>query len=72
MKVSVSLPDEDVRFLDELAKQRGLGSRSAALQRAIRLMRTAELDAAYEAAFDEWAADDGAADWDRTSADGLS
>ena len=58
MKVSVSLPEDDVRFLDEFAEHQRLGSRSAALQRAIRLLRTAELGAAYEAAFGEWASDD--------------
>ena len=29
MKISVSLPDEDVEFLDEYAKSPGIGSRSA-------------------------------------------
>ena len=42
MKVSVSLPGEDVQFLDSYAKEQGLDSRSAALHRAIRLLRTAE------------------------------
>jgi Arc/MetJ-type ribon-helix-helix transcriptional regulator len=55
MKVSVSLPGDDVRFLDDYAREQGLDSRSAALQRAVRLLRTAELAALYEAAWDEWA-----------------
>ena len=33
MKLSVSLPDKDVAFLDEYAQQQGIESRSAALQR---------------------------------------
>ena len=41
MKVSVSLPGDDVRFLDEYAKDRGLHSRSAAVHKAVRLLRTA-------------------------------
>jgi Arc/MetJ-type ribon-helix-helix transcriptional regulator len=70
MKVSVSLPEEDVAFLDEYATQRGLDSRSAALHKAVRLLRTMELAAPYEAAWEEWATGDGNA-WEATAADGL-
>ena len=71
MKVSVSLPGEDVQFLDEYTKEQGLGSRSAALHRAIRLLRTAELGGTYEAAWEEWAAEDDDILWESTSGDGL-
>ena len=71
MKVSVSLPGEDVQFLDEYAKEQGLDSRSAALHRAVRLLRTAELGGTYEAAWEEWAAEDDSALWESTSGDGL-
>ena len=67
----MSLPDDDIRFLDELAEERGWGSRSAALQRAVRLLRTAELGAAYEAAFDEWTVDETSAAWDAVAGDGM-
>lgn len=70
MKLSVSIPDDDVRFLDDYAREQGLDSRSAALHRAVRLLRTAELGAAYESAWNEWAAD--AANWDATAGDGLA
>ena len=70
MKVSVSIPAEDVRFLDEYAREQGLESRSAALHRAVRLLRTAELAEAYRAAWEEWDIED-AAFWNRTVADGL-
>jgi Arc/MetJ-type ribon-helix-helix transcriptional regulator len=72
MKVSVSLPAEDVRFLDEYARAQGLGSRSAALHRAVRILRAAELGAEYESAWDEWAAGEDAAAWERTAGDGLT
>ena len=72
MKVSVSLPGDDVQFLDEYAKEQGLDSRSAALHRAVRLLRTAELAGTYEAAWDEWAAHDDSAFWESTTGDGLS
>jgi Arc/MetJ-type ribon-helix-helix transcriptional regulator len=70
MKVSVSLPGDDVEFLDQYAKKRGLESRSAALHKAVRLLRTMELAAPYESAWMEWAADEADA-WDATAADGL-
>ena len=71
MKVSVSLPGEDVQFLDEYAKEQGLESRSAALHRAVRLLRTAELGATYEAAWKEWAAQGDGPLWESTTGDGL-
>ncbi len=72
MKVSVSLPDDDVDYLDQYARAQGLPSRSAAVHKAVRLLRASELGAAYESAWSEWAdAGDGAL-WDTTVADGLT
>jgi Arc/MetJ-type ribon-helix-helix transcriptional regulator len=71
VKVSVSLPGEDVQFLDEYAKEQGLESRSAALHRAVRLLRTAELAGTYEAAWDEWKVEGEADVWESTTGDGL-
>lgn len=73
MKVSVSLPGDDVRFLDEYAKEQGLDSRSAALHKAVRLLRAADLGSDYEGAWTEWT--DGGDDpelWEATADDGLS
>lgn len=72
MKVSVSLPDDDVEFLDAYAESQGFASRSAALQKAVRLLRASELGAAYEDAWTEWADDGEAEVWDAASADGVS
>ena len=72
MKVSVSLPGEDVHFLDEYAKEQGLESRSAALHRAVRLLRTAELGGTYEAAWKEWTTEDDGTLWESTTGDGLN
>ena len=69
MKVSVSIPDTDVEFLDNYAKTHRVPSRSAALQRAIRLLRASELTDAYAAAFAEWSEDPANEAWDTTSAD---
>lgn len=70
MKLSVSLRERDVRFLDDYAKAHGIESRSAAVGDAVKALRESELGAAYERAFTEWKGDD-AELWDRTAADGL-
>ncbi|HUF99538.1 MAG TPA: ribbon-helix-helix domain-containing protein [Ilumatobacter sp.] len=69
MKLSVSVPDEDVAFLDNYVKTHGFASRSAALQRAIRLLRASELTGAYAAAFAEWSDDLDSDAWDTATAD---
>lgn len=71
MKLSVSLPDEDVEFLDEYAAAEGVESRSAVLRRAVRLLRSAGLDAAYELAWQEWTTSGDDNVWDVAVADGL-
>jgi Arc/MetJ-type ribon-helix-helix transcriptional regulator len=71
MKVSISLPDEDLAFLDQYTKDSGLDSRSAALQKAIRLLRSAELSAAYAAAWEEFDSKGEAALWEATVGDGI-
>lgn len=70
MKVSVSLPDDDVVYLDAYATTHGLDSRSAAVHAAVRMLRASELGPAYEEAWAEWAEED-AALWDTTISDGL-
>ena len=69
MKLSVSLPDEDVAFLDTYAESHGVDSRSAAVHTAIRMLRAAELASAYDEAFAEFEAEQEV--WDTASADGL-
>ncbi len=69
MKVSVSIPAEDVEFLDSYTKTHQIESRSAALHRAIRLLRASELGDAYAAAFTEWSDDSNNDVWDNAVAD---
>lgn len=69
MKVSVSLPDDDVALLDQLATERGT-SRSALLHEAVVLLRSQRLGADYAAAWDEWDATDGPL-WDAVVGDGI-
>jgi Arc/MetJ-type ribon-helix-helix transcriptional regulator len=72
MKVSMSLPDEDVEFLDTYAHTQGYPSRSAVLHKAVRLLRAAELSDAYENAWREWAATGEAGIWEVASGDGVT
>lgn len=72
MKLSVSLPDEDVEFLDQYAKTQGYESRSAVVHRAVRLLRSTELGDAYADAWSEWSESGEATGWDEVAGDGLA
>lgn len=72
MKLSVSLVDEDVAFIDEYARSHSASSRSAVLHQAVELLRASQLEDAYAAAWDEWASSDDAELWDTTVGDGLT
>ncbi|MDH3540902.1 MAG: ribbon-helix-helix domain-containing protein [Acidimicrobiia bacterium] len=72
MKVSVSLPDEDVEFLDRYAHSQGYKSRSAVMHKAVRMLRSSELGEAYEAAWTEWEASEEATQWAGVADDGLA
>ncbi len=69
MKLSVSLPEDDVAFLDEYASNQGAVSRSAVLHDAVNLLRVRELSESYLDAWAEWETE--AEVWDQTIADGL-
>ena len=71
MKISVSLPDSDVEFLDSYARAHGVESRSAALHEAVGLLRAAQLGSAYEDAWTSWAASGDAGAWDRVASTGV-
>ena len=71
MKISVSLSEEDVAFLDEYAKSLKMASRSAALQRAVKLLRATGLAPAYADAWREWEESGDAEAWESSVADGL-
>jgi Arc/MetJ-type ribon-helix-helix transcriptional regulator len=71
MKVSVSLPERDIAFLDEYAAEQGLESRSAAFHAAIKALRDRDLQDEYAVAIDEWYASGDAEAWDATIADGI-
>jgi len=72
MKISISLPEEDVAILDEFARIAGLASRSAAVHHAVRMLRLPELEQDYEAAWNEWQASGDQAAWSVIVADGIA
>jgi Arc/MetJ-type ribon-helix-helix transcriptional regulator len=72
MKVSISLPDGDLHFIDEYADRRDISSRSAVVHEAIELLRLREMEDAYAEAWDEWKSGDDGTLWDATSADGMA
>jgi Arc/MetJ-type ribon-helix-helix transcriptional regulator len=72
VKLSVSLPQEDVAILDEHVRRSGLASRSAALHHAVRLLRQAGLEEDYAAAWQEWERSGDRDLWEATAADGVS
>lgn len=71
MKVSVSLPSDDVEFLDSYARTEGYDSRSAVVHKAVALLRAGELAGAYADAWQSWVGSDDAESWDSAIADGL-
>ena len=72
MKLSISVSVQDVALLDEYARTTGLRSRSAAVQRAIQLLRHADLEQDYTAAWQEWESSGQRAAWEGSVDDGLA
>ncbi len=72
MKVSISLPERDVELLDQYVRERGVKSRSAAVKRAVDLLRAVDLADDYAAAWAEWDAGGDKATWERATHDGLT
>ena len=69
--MSISLPERDVALLDEYVCERGAKSRSAAVKRAIDLLRTVDLADDYAAAWTEWDAGGDKTRWEQATDDGL-
>ena len=72
MKVSLSLPDEDVQFLDEYAKSHDIASRSAVVHTAVRMLSTSKLGNAYEEAWQEWESSGEAVTRDDAAGEGVN
>ena len=68
----MSLPPEDVEFLDGYARSQGVGSRSAVVRRAVGLLRASELGSAYEEAWQEWVDSGEETAWETAVGDGIA
>jgi hypothetical protein len=71
VKLSLSLSNEDVEFLDRYAAEHAVDSRSGVVQRAVSLLRAIELGDDYAAAWEEWQSGD-AALWETAVGDALA
>lgn len=71
MKVSVSLPGEDVAFLDAYAQAHELSSRSAVVRMAVKALRSGDLRDAYADAWAQWSLSGEASSWDTVAGDSL-
>jgi antitoxin ParD1/3/4 len=69
-KLSISLTEDLVKFIDSYRTDRGLKARSEVIDRALRLLKQHSLEVAYEEAYAEMAQE--AALWDATVGDGLT
>ncbi|GAA3049844.1 Transcriptional regulator, contains Arc/MetJ-type RHH (ribbon-helix-helix) DNA-binding domain [Actinokineospora globicatena] len=69
VKLSVSLPEVDVQFIDEYLSRFDVATRSSVIQVAIGLLRESAMREEYAQAFAEWDAADDAALWESTVAD---
>lgn len=65
-------PERQAALRWRYAQEQGLPSRSAAMHKAVRLLRAAELGADYEHAWAEWESSHDADAWERTAGDGLT
>lgn len=72
MKLSVSLSDDDLAVLDAYVKKSGLASRSAGVQRAIRMLRFPNLEQDYRDAWTEWSASGEETIWEQATDEGLA
>lgn len=66
MKISVSLPESDIAFLDQMGT-----NRSAVLHEAVQLLRRRDLGEQYAQEFAQFADSGDQQLWDTTLADGL-
>lgn len=70
MKLSISLPEKDVAYIDRHLADHDEPSRSAVIRKAIERLRSEELREAYGELCKEWGTEDDLL-WETTVGDGL-
>ena len=68
----MSLPLDDVEFLDGYMRSHGVGSRSAVVRKAVGLLRASELGSAYGDAWREGFDSGEETAWETASGDGIA
>lgn len=71
VKVSTTLAERDLVFIENYANRHGLPSRAAGFHAAISALREKELEAQYEEAYHEWYISGEAEVWECVSGDGI-
>jgi putative addiction module CopG family antidote len=71
MKLSVSLPEADVAFLDSETSSGRFESRSAAIHAAVRYLHDRQYTDSYAAAWDEWDESGDSQVWEAVAGDGI-
>ncbi|MBF0673209.1 MAG: ribbon-helix-helix protein, CopG family [Salinibacterium sp.] len=71
MKLSVSLPEDVVEFIDEQTRSGAFESRSAVLRAAVTALRQTSMSDSYSEAWQEWEASGEDELWSSVLADGL-
>ncbi|MFF2053338.1 ribbon-helix-helix protein, CopG family [Leifsonia sp. NPDC058194] len=70
-KLSVSLSEDDVAYLDRVARAERDGNRSAVIHDMVRLFREIRSEDDYVKVFEEWEGSEDQKLWDSTAGDGL-
>ena len=70
MKLSISLPEKDVAYIDRHLADHDEPSRSAVIRKAIERLREEELSEAYRQLWKEWGTEDDLL-WETTVGDGI-
>lgn len=71
MKISISLSEDEIALVDAYVDHAGLPSRSAAIQKAIRMLRYPTLEDDYVRAWSEWSSDGEGEAWESAAGDGV-
>ena len=71
MKVSVSIPDDDLAYLETQIAAGRYPTRSAAFHAAVKSLRSRDLEAQYAEAMAEWRESPDSTAWETTVGDGI-
>ena len=71
IKLSISVDQDFAPFIERYQRQHAVRTKSEVVERALQLLRKAELQEAYRQAAEDWLENPDAKLWENTVADGL-